>query len=100
MKSLCDDHDDVNCLSCGPYWLNDEMFDSMNVDLNCMNYCLFHVVLYYLCAFIVERFKETCESYGAEVIADKWYNVEAIFGKCLWRRGHCFQVLWCQGHFR
>lgn len=95
------------------YWLIDEMLYRINVDLNSVNYSLFHVMWYCLCEFIVVNRDKTCDSYDTEVITNKclWYrghcpqvfmmlrslstivyDIELIADKCLWYRGHWRQV--------
>ena len=56
------------------------MFDRMNVHLNGMNCCFFHVLHYYLYALITKNFYNICDAYDVEVITDKLIDIKA-YGK-------------------
>jgi len=64
------------------------MFDSMNVDLNCMNCCLFLVVLYCLCALIVNTMLRHVTIYDSEVFSTsvmilRSFSVSVVMPWCL-----------------
>lgn len=58
---LCFDRNACEFLVMAPILLIDEMPNSIYADLNCLNFCLFIMVLTFVCTLIVLYRHETCD---------------------------------------